>query len=301
MKEQVNGVITPLLEHIAYYVNGIEDARKNKINEERLQTLGNIAHEFYMYGVKDEGNSRMIASTSGTMIESVYQKALEVLSSSTAIYQATNIVEPLIIQTSMSVENSLLDNTNIEDMGMVLKQFDLDTEEYNHLAKQFAELYLSTFNSKIAIAQKKLINVSNGKKAAEDLKDFIDGIEEAKKLKGKEISVKKYKKKGNMFLQGMIAYKTSSSVAMVNGEVDMDKYEQTLLLLTIDIAQSESNSDLSVLDYEERKVVGTLNAELLSQEYHKNTKEVNEKLRMIENTFLNGYTDMYNMKLNKTK
>ena len=104
-----------------------------------------------------------------------------------------------------------------------------------------------------------------------------------------------------MFLQGMIAYKTSSSVAMVNGEVDMDKYEQTLLLLTIDIAQSEANSDLSVLDYEERKVVGTLNAELLSQEYHKNTKEVNEKLRMIENTFLNGYTDMYNMKLNKTK
>ena len=31
-----------------------------------------------------------------------------------------------------------------------------------------------------------------------------------------------------------------------------------------DISQSEANSDLSVLDYEERKAVGTLNAELLA-------------------------------------
>lgn len=301
MNLESHGTITPLLENIVYYINGIQDAREGKINENRLQTLGDIAHEFYMYGVKDEGNSRMIASTTGTMIDSVYHKALSVLSSSTAIYQATNIVEPLIIQTQMSVENSLLDHTNVDDMKNALEQYQLDTEEYEMLAKQFAELYLSTFNSKITIAQKRLINVANGKKAAEDLSDFMDGIQESRKIKEKEISLKKYQKKGNMFIQGMIADKTSRSVATVNGEVDTEKYDQTLLLLTIDISQSEANSDLSVLDYEERKAVGTLNAELLARDYHKNHKAIDDSLKTIENTFLNGYTDMYNMKLGKTK
>ena len=130
MNLESHGTITPLLENIVYYINGIQDAREGKINENRLQTLGDIAHEFYMYGVKDEGNSRMIASTTGTMIDSVYHKALSVLSSSTAIYQATNIVEPLIIQTQMSVENSLLDHTNVDDMKNALEQYQLDTEEY---------------------------------------------------------------------------------------------------------------------------------------------------------------------------
>ena len=104
-----------------------------------------------------------------------------------------------------------------------------------------------------------------------------------------------------MFIQGMIADRTSRSVALVNGEVDTEKYDQTLLLLTIDIAQSEANSDLSVLDHEERKAVGLLNAELLARDYHKRNKIINDHLKTIENTFLNGYTDMYNMKLGKTK
>ena len=229
MNGETSKTITPLLENIIYYITGIQDAREGKIDEVKLEQSGNLNHEFYMYGVKDEGNSRMIASTTGTMIESVYHKALSVFSSSTAIYQAINIVEPLIIQTKMSVENSLLDETNIENIKEVLQQYQLDTEEFETLSQQFIELYLSTFNSQIMIAQTNFTYVSNQKKATEDLRDFIAGLYESRRLKNKEISLKKYMKKGDMFIQGMIADKTSRSVACVNGEIDEDKYDQMVL------------------------------------------------------------------------
>lgn len=154
MNGETSKTITPLLENIIYYITGIQDAREGKIDEVKLEQSGNLNHEFYMYGVKDEGNSRMIASTTGTMIESVYHKALSVFSCSTAIYQAINIVEPLIIQTKMSVENSLLDETNIENIKEVLQQYQLDTEEFETLSQQFIELYLSTFNSQIMTHKK---------------------------------------------------------------------------------------------------------------------------------------------------
>lgn len=108
-------------------------------------------------------------------------------------------------------------------------------------------------------------------------------------------------KKGDMFIQGMIADKTSRSVACVNGEIDEDKYDQMLLLLTIDIAQIEANRDLSILDYNTRKEINLLNAEVLARDYHKDHKEIKEEVRTIENTFLNSYVDMYNMKLSKIK
>ena len=301
MNGETSKTITPLLENIIYYITGIQDAREGKIDEVKLEQSGNFNHEFYMYGVKDEGNSRMIASTTGTMIESVYHKALSVFSSSTAIYQAINIVEPLIIQTKMSVENSLLDETNIENIREVLQQYQLDTEEFETLSQQFIELYLSTFNSQIMIAQTNFTYVSNQKKATEDLRDFIAGLYESRRLKNKEISLKKYMKKGDMFIQGMIADKTSRSVACVNGEIDEDKYDQMLLLLTIDIAQIEANRDLSILDYNTRKEINLLNAEVLARDYHKDHKEIKEEVRTIENTFLNSYVDTYNMKLSKIK
>ncbi|MBS7020627.1 MAG: hypothetical protein KH135_01970 [Firmicutes bacterium] len=299
MESVWNDSMTPLMINVISYFKGVTDAKENKIDEEKLKNLGDKDNEFYMYGMKDEQNSKMIATTSGSMNEKAYQHALEVLTSSTAVYQATNMVEPLIIQTKMSIGDILLDTTSTDHLKEILIANQLTDETIYSLAKTFIELYLSTYNTKLQLAKLKFTNVANGLKAAEDLKEFINGILEARKLENKPIELNKYKKKRNMFLQGMIAEKSSRFVGSVETGFDKEKYEQTLLLLTVDIAQSEANTDLCILDFDERKKIGLLNPEEVSKGYHKKSKTTDEFLKTIENTFLNGYTDMYNMKMKK--
>lgn len=299
MESVLNENMTPLMLNVISYFKGVQDAKENKIDEEKLKNLGEKDNEFYMYGMKDEQNSRMIATTSGKMDETAYQRALEVLTSSTAIYQATNMVEPLIIQTKMSIGDILLDTTSVEDLKGYLDANQLTDEKIYLLAKTFLELYLSTYNTKLQLAKLKLTNVANGLKAADDLKEFINGILEARKLENKPIELNQYKKKRNMFMQGMIADKSSRFVATTEAGFENEKYEQTLLLLTVDIAQSEANSDLCVLDFDERKKTGPVNGEEIASGYHKKNQTADEFLKTIENTFLNGYTDMYNMKMKK--
>lgn len=302
MGSLTSDTMTPLLENVLYYIKGIRDSRENHLKEERLRTLGDKEHEFYMYGMKDEANSRMIATTSGVMSEEAYQKSLEVLSTSTAIYQATNMVEPVIIQTKMTFGDALLDVTQADSVLEVLEKNQLNTDEFVKIAKDFIELYLSTYNTKIQLAKLRLTNVTNGLKVVDDLTQYIKGIQESKEHPKKEIDIQKYAKRENMFVQGIIAERSSQYVATMNGSLDQEKYEQTLLLLTIDIAQGEANSDLCVLNYDERKVLELIKEETVGEEYAKKNKTHTDRfLRTIENTFINGYTDMYNMKIEKTK